>query len=60
MGFDPWIRGSSGVGHSNPLQCSCLESLMAEEPGGPQSVGRKRGAGLPHRHCAVVDAMVPR
>ena len=26
---------SPGGGHGNPLQYSCLENPMAEEPGGP-------------------------
>ena len=27
-GFDPWLRGSPGGGHGNPLQDSCLEAPM--------------------------------
>ena len=27
-GFDSWVGRSSGGGHSNPLQYSCLENLM--------------------------------
>ena len=30
-GFDPWSGRSSGGGPGNPLQCSCLESLMDRE-----------------------------
>ena len=36
------IRGlgrSLAGGHDNPLQDSCLESPVAEEPGGLQSIG---------------------
>ena len=25
-GFDPWMRGSPGGGHGNPLQYSCLKN----------------------------------
>ena len=25
-GFDPWVGKTPGVGHSNPLQYSCLEN----------------------------------
>ena len=33
---------SSGGGHGNPLQYSCLENPMTEEPGGLQSIGWQR------------------
>ena len=33
---------SSGGGRVNPLQCSCLENPMTEEPGGPQFLGSQR------------------
>ena len=33
---------SPGKGHNNPLQYSCLENPMAEEPGGLQSIGLHR------------------
>ena len=35
----PGLGRSPGGGHGNPLQYSCLENPMAEEPGGLQSVG---------------------
>ena len=35
-------RSIPGVGNSNPLQYSCLENSMGEEPGEPQSMGSKR------------------
>ena len=38
----PGLGGSPGGGHGNPLQCSCLESPMTEEPGGLQSIGSHR------------------
>ena len=38
----PGLGRSSGGGHGNPLQCSCLENPMAEEPGGLQSMGSQR------------------
>ena len=31
---------SPGEGSGNPLQCSCLENPMTEEPGGSPRVGR--------------------
>ena len=31
-----------GEGRGNPLQCSCLENPMEEEPGGLQSMGSQR------------------
>jgi len=31
-----------GVGNNNPLEYSCLENSMAEEPGGLQSMGSQR------------------
>ena len=33
---------SPGGGHGNPLQYSCLENPMEEEPGGLQSMGSQR------------------
>ena len=35
----PGLGRCPGGGHGNPLQCSCLESRMTEEPGGLQSRG---------------------
>ena len=35
----PRLGRSPGEGNGNPLQCSCLENPMAEEPGGLQSMG---------------------
>ena len=35
------LRRSSGGGHGNPLQYSCLENPMEEEPGGLQSMGSR-------------------
>ena len=32
-GFDRWLGRSPGGGHGNPLQYSCLENPMTEEPG---------------------------
>ena len=40
-GLIPGLGRSSGGGHGNPLQYSCLESPMEEEPGGLQSMGSK-------------------
>ena len=39
MSLIPGSRGSPGVGNENPLQYSCLENSMVEEPGGLQSMG---------------------
>ena len=38
-GFDPWIRGSLGVGSGNLLQYSFLENSWAEEPTRLHSMG---------------------
>ena len=38
-GSIPGSGRSPGGGHGNPLQYSCLENPMAEEPGGLQSMG---------------------
>ena len=41
--FDPWVRRSSGRGHGNPLQYSCLENLMDRGAWGvTQSMGSQR------------------
>ena len=42
MGLIPGLGRSPGVGNGNPLQYSCLENTMAEEPGGLQSIGSQR------------------
>ena len=39
LGSIPGLGRSPGGGHGNPLQCSCLENPMVEEPGGLQRVG---------------------
>ena len=59
--FNPWIRGSPGEGNGNPLQSSCLENPMTEEPGGLQPAGSQRATHdwacpLPHLLCTVVWA----
>ena len=38
-GLIPGTGRSLGEGNGNPLQYSCLENLMEEEPGGLQSMG---------------------
>ena len=35
----PGSGRSPGGGHNNPLQCSCLENPMEEQPGRLQSMG---------------------
>ena len=42
MGSVPGSGRSPGGGHGNPLQCSCLENSMKEEPGGLQSIESQR------------------
>ena len=39
MGVIPELGRSSGGGHGNPLQYSCLRIPWTEEPGGLQSMG---------------------
>ena len=41
-GLIPGSERSSGEGNGNPLQYSCLENSMTEEPGGLQSMGLQR------------------
>ena len=42
VGLIPGSGRSPGEGNGNPLQYSCLENPMAEEPGGLQSMGWQR------------------
>ena len=42
MGSILVLGRSSGEGNGNPLQDSCLENSMTEEPGGLQSMGSQR------------------
>ena len=42
MGSSPGSGRSLGEGNGNPLQYSCIENPMAEEPGGLQSVGSEK------------------
>ena len=42
LGLIPELGRSPGGGHGNPLQYSCLENPMDEEPGGLQSIGKHR------------------
>ena len=41
-GSIPESGRSSGGGHGNPRQYSCLENPMTEEPGGLQFMGSQR------------------
>ena len=41
VGLIPESRRSLGEGNGNPLQYSCLENPLTEEPGGLQSRGHK-------------------
>ena len=40
--FDSWSGRSLGEGNGTPLQYSCLENPVDEEPGGLQSMGSQR------------------
>ena len=40
--FNPWVRTALRVENGNPLQYSCLENPMTEEPGGLQSMGPQK------------------
>ena len=42
VGLIPGSGRSSGEGHSNQLQYSCMENCMDKEPGGLQSMGSER------------------
>ena len=42
MGLIPGSGRCPGEGNDNPLQYSCLENPMTEEPGGLQSMGSQR------------------
>ena len=42
VGVIPGSGRSPGEGNGNPLQYSCLENSMAEEPDGLQSMGWQR------------------
>ena len=52
----PGLGRSPGEGVGNPLQYSCLEYPMDEEPGGLQSVGLKR-VGHDLRHSAHMPSV---
>ena len=42
LGSIPGLERSPGEGNGNPLQYSCLENPMMEEPGRLQSMGSQR------------------
>ena len=42
LGSSPMLGRTPGEGNGNPLQYSCLENPMTEEPGRPQSMGSQR------------------
>ena len=42
VGLIPGLGRSPGEGNGNPLQYSCLENPMEEEPGGLQTMGSQR------------------
>ena len=42
LGLIPGLGRAPGGGHGNPLQYSCLENSMDEEPGGLLTVGLQR------------------
>ena len=42
-GFNPWLGRSSGGGHDNPLQYSCLENPMDRNLAGYSPESQKVG-----------------
>ena len=44
VGLIPGLGRTPGGGHGNPLQYSCLENSMDEEPDGLPTVGLQRVA----------------
>jgi len=56
LGSIPGSGRSLGKENGNPLQYSCLENSMEEEPGGPQSIGLQRV----RYDCATNNATEPR
>ena len=50
LGSIPGLGRCPGGGHGNPLQYSCLENLMDEEPGRLQSMGSPRVTVTKHTH----------
>ena len=53
----PWSGRSPGGGHGYPLQYSCLENSMTEEPGRLQSKGFRR-VGLSVAHFFTVAGII--
>ena len=55
VGLIPGLGISPGGGNGNPLQYSCLENPMEEEPGGLQTMGSQRvthdRSNLASMHC---------
>ena len=52
-GSIPGSGRSPGVGNGNPLQYSCLENPMTEEPGRVQSKGCKELKATEHAHIHI-------
>ena len=66
MGSIPGLGRSPRGGHDNPLQYSCLENTMDEQPEGLQSMGSHRVSQTrtnthppPHTEGIVVDIHLP-
>ena len=56
-GSIPGSGRSPGGGSDNPLQCSCLESPVAEEPGGLQSTGSQSQTQLSTHSVDTLDVL---
>ena len=60
LGSSPALRRSPGEGNGNPVQYTCLENSMTEEPGELQSMGLQRvrhnWATNTHTHTKAPDA----
>ena len=55
-GLTPGLGRSPGVGNGNPLQSSCWEIPLTEEPGGLQSMGSQKSQTLLSLHTCYKSA----
>ena len=55
-GLTPGLGRSPGVGNGNPLQSSCWEIPLTEEPGGLQSMGSQKSQTLLSLHTRYKSA----
>ena len=56
-GLIPGLGRFPGEGDGNPLQHSCLENLMEEEPGGLQSMGSQKSQTKQPRQNKLMPSM---